>query len=124
MIFRITWTDEIGNPPNQTAHWFCTACTEKEALHRAKHEQLAKKDVKAQEWTHCMAPQHAQIPTVPNLDNHSRQIEPAVMVHEGTPYCARCIEHKFSDVGKRIDRLERAFCELLDDFNRHTEYHG
>jgi hypothetical protein len=122
MIFRVTWTNTIG-VPSRKVQWFCEADTKKEALQRGRHEQLAKQDVEAQEWTHCMAPQHAAIPSVHNFSAHLRQIEMAVKVHEGTPYCATCMGHKLSDLANRVERLDRAFCDLLDSFDRHMEDH-
>lgn len=120
MIFKITWTDTISTP-NQKAHWFCEAETEKEALARARREQLARKDVEAQEWTHCMAPQHAAIPSVHNFSAHLRRVEMADKIHEGVPYCSTCLEHKLSSLEGRIERLERAFCDLLDSFDSHVD---
>jgi len=120
VIFLVTWSEVIGGE-EQTIRWFCVAESKQEARQLARTKQLAKNHIVVEEWVHCMAPQHADIPTVPNLDRHTRQIERAVAVHEGQPYCARCLEHACSDLGARVERLERAFCELLDSFNLHTD---
>ena len=122
MIFYITWTDTIITP-NQQTRWFCEAATKKEALQQARRKQLARKDVKAREWTHCMAPQHAAVPSIHNFSAHLRRTEMAVKVHEGVPYCATCMEHKLSDLASRVERLERAFCDLLDSFDLHMDDH-
>lgn len=121
MIFRVTWTESSKTGPSPVEGFFSANTADEAKLLAGRW--LAKNDVEAKEWIHCMAPQHAQIPTVPNLDRHSRQIEPAVMVHGGTPYCARCIEHKYSEIVDRVERLERALCELQDSLDLHTEDH-
>lgn len=120
MIFRITWTDG-----KQRAQWFCEATTKRKAIRMIRrNEKLAEKAIEVREWTHCMAPQHAEIPTVPNLYRHSRQTEPAIAVHEDVPYCATCIKHSLSDMADRVERLERALCELQDRLDCHLDDHS
>jgi hypothetical protein len=119
MIFRVIWTDHI-TPGEHAVEWFVMADTKKEAIALARKKQAAKNGIEAKEWSYCQAPQHAEIPAVPSLDHHARQVERAVMVHDGVPYCQRCIEHKYAAIADRVERLERAFCGLQDDFYRHT----
>lgn len=81
---------------------------------------LPRKDpeARAEEWRHCLAPQHGEFPDPEYMRAERRRMD-AVTLRDGTPYCALCLKHALLTLEEKVERLERAIVELQCDFVDH-----